>query len=100
MTEVDFTAMHVADLTHGKGRGMKLIGCDLTLTDSETLTTGLSEISGVSYVVESAAVNGDLPLLFVKSVSGGTITFLFSEVGTYTNMTDREVRVMAMGVLR
>lgn len=99
MAEATITAYHVATLTGSKGRGLKILGFDIQPDTNETLTTGLSEISGAGHVVEDAAVDAATALVAVQ-VSAGTITFEVGEIDTYGALTGESVRVLVMGVLR
>lgn len=99
MAEVDITYLHTADLNPSKGRGIKLIGADIQPDTNETFTTGLSEISGMGYVVESDSVGATLPLLAVQ-ISSGTITFEVGDIDAYGACVGQSFRLLVMGVVR
>lgn len=100
MAETTITTQHVASVTPGKGRGMKLISAYLQADTNETLTTGLSEISGVGFCpVEATDVDADSHTIAVQ-ISGGTITFEVGKIGAYAGVTGLYTYVMVMGVSR
>ena len=97
--EVTWTACHAASLTPAKGRGLKLLGLDITTAaTADTVTTGLTEISGLSFLVEDAAADiASCACAF--GISGGTISVY---VGKYTDYADvaSSIRLLVMGVVR
>lgn len=99
MAEVTYTSCHVADLSPGKGRGLMLLGLDITVGASgRTVTTGLTEISGLGWAVEDGAVDiATQSCTF--AISGGTITVYEGKISDYT-FADNAVRLIAMGVVR
>lgn len=99
MAEVTWTACHAADLTPAKGRGLKLLGLDITTAATgDTITTGLTEVSGMSFLVEDAAADAN-SCSCAFAISGGTITIY---VGKYNDYADAasSVRLLVMGVVR
>jgi len=93
-------AIHTTETMFGsrrsKGRGGKLWAGAIILDDSETLNTGMDHIEGAAFItVEGTDIDDNSPGLWIKSISGGTITFMTGEIGLYTNVSN----VVAYGVV-
>jgi hypothetical protein len=99
MTEVSITSESgVWRLKRGGGRGAKIGGFKITVSDGETLDTGMDTVDGIGAIeVEATDVDANTLLLYVKSISGGVITFLTGKVGAYTNLTDEVAWLIVMG---
>ena len=99
MAEVTYTACHAANLTPGKGRGLTLLGLNITLAASGgTVTTGLTEISGVGWAVEDAAVDANTQSVTV-AISGGVVTVYEGKLSDYV-FAANPIRLLIMGVVR
>jgi len=99
MAEVTYVNnMAVGTLLSGSSKGMKLIGICITVSDGETFSTPLRVINGIGHSeVEATDITAATRQVWVKTVSGGVITFLASEIATYGNSTDVVCYLLIMG---
>ena len=89
MGEATHTSETMFGARRSKGRGGKLWAGKFTVTDGETLVTGMDHIEGCAFItVEGTNIDDDSEGLWIKSISGGTITFVTGKIGLYTNITD------------
>jgi len=92
---------HTSEMMYGarrsKGRGGKLWAGCITVTNDETLNTGMDHVEGAAFIpVEDTAIDGSTSHVLIKSISGGTITFTAAVIVTaYGASTD----VIAYGVV-
>jgi len=85
-------------LRRSKGRGTKLWAGCITVSNAETLNTGLDHIEGAAFTtVEATDVDAATTLAWIDSHSGGTITFQVAEIATYGNSTDSVVYGVVVG---
>ena len=99
MAEATINEFEVAHLMRSSGQaGFKLVAFHITVSEGETLTTGLSKIFGLGTTeVEGTDVDGNTNLIFVDAISAGTITWLTGAIGAYGDATDMEVYGLIMG---
>lgn len=99
MAEVTHTLESLANLQRSKGRGLKIWAGSLTMDDGETLVTGLDYIYGCCFVtVEATSLDDASNFVWVKSISGGTITFTCNSVGgTYDDASSAIVYGIVVG---
>jgi len=89
MGEVTHTSEIMLGLRRSKGRGQKLWAGAIVVSDDETLNTGLDHIEGAAFSsVEDTAIDANTGIAWIKSHSGGTITFKTGVLGAYTDATD------------
>jgi hypothetical protein len=100
MAEVTITSESgLYKLERGGGRGcMKIAGFQVPVTDGETLDTGFDTVEGICGIdVEATDIDANSILTFVKSISGGVITFLNGAIGAYGDGTDGVCWLIVMG---
>ena len=102
MAEATINEFEVAHLMRSSGQlGFKLVAFHITVSDGETLTTGLSKIFGLCTTdVEGTDVDSSTNKAYVDAISSGTITWLASDIDDYTNATDMELYGIIMGSCR
>jgi len=89
MAECTHTSETMFGARRSKGRGSKLWAGKITVSDSETLDTGMDHVEGAAFItVEATNIGAASGLLWIKSISGGTITFMSGALAAYANMTD------------
>lgn len=94
MTEATHTSEAVFGLLSGIGRGAKLWAGNITVSDAETIDTGLDSIAAVVCNPAEASASNTLKFVLSASVSGGTVTFDAVQVTT-TEATDANRTVSA-----
>lgn len=100
MVEVTWTACHSAKLIPHKGRGLVLLGLDITMAATgDTLTTGLTEISGAGWAYEDAALDINSGAV-LAAISGGTITLYSGKISDPTADASGPTRLLVMGTVR
>jgi len=83
MVELTHTSETMYGLERSKGRGAKIWAGIIDVANGETLNTGMDHVEGCAFTpVEATDVDGASPLICVKSISGGTITFTSAEIAT------------------
>ena len=100
MAEATWTSCHSAKLKTNKGRGLVLLGLDITpAATADFITTGLTEISGVGWAMEDAAL--DIASAFiVGAISGGTLTIYNAKISDTATDASGPMRLLIMGVVR
>lgn len=102
MTEATHTSEALYGLGRALGRGPRLWAGLITVSDAETIDTGLDVIEGVgSTVLEAAGPTDTGGYAVIASISGGTITFGTGQLATAaTPVTDMTLYLLVAGAIR
>jgi hypothetical protein len=85
-------------LERGGGRGAYIGGFQITVSDAETLDTGLDTVEGIGAIdLEDTDIDAASSHTWVDSVSGGVITFQTAEIDTYGDSTDTICWLIVLG---